>query len=275
MWIPRNVEPRLRRSARTRPVVVLTGARQTGKTSTLRRLFPDARLRLARPAHRGRTGGEGAGAPSCAVIRHPRSSTRCSTRPASSVTSRPRRRRPWPARPVPADRVAEVHADEGRLRIAGRARRHRGTRDVVARRRFAAAVAESRLETAIVRGGFPELHANPGHRRGCLLQLLPGHLPRARRPVARQRGQPARLRAFPPRVRAAIGQPAQQGRPRARRRHRAVDGQPVAVGARGLRAGRAARAVVLEPHQVDRQEPEALPGRHRAAVRPAQHPVGG
>lgn len=41
MWIPRHVETRLRRSARTRPVVVLTGARQTGKTSTLLRLFPD------------------------------------------------------------------------------------------------------------------------------------------------------------------------------------------------------------------------------------------
>src|ERR1700756_2567241 len=41
MWIPRAVEPRLLRSAKTRPVVVLTGARQTGKTSTLRRLFPD------------------------------------------------------------------------------------------------------------------------------------------------------------------------------------------------------------------------------------------
>src|SRR5437588_13019914 len=41
MWIPRDIEPRLQRSARTRPVVVLTGARQTGKTSTLRRLFPE------------------------------------------------------------------------------------------------------------------------------------------------------------------------------------------------------------------------------------------
>jgi predicted AAA+ superfamily ATPase len=40
MWIPREIERRLRQSARTRPVVVLTGARQTGKTSTLRRLFP-------------------------------------------------------------------------------------------------------------------------------------------------------------------------------------------------------------------------------------------
>jgi uncharacterized protein len=41
MWIPRAIEPRLPQLAATRPVVVLTGARQTGKTSTLRRLFPD------------------------------------------------------------------------------------------------------------------------------------------------------------------------------------------------------------------------------------------
>lgn len=41
MWIPREIEPRLLRSARTRPVVGLPGARQTGKTSTLRRLFPN------------------------------------------------------------------------------------------------------------------------------------------------------------------------------------------------------------------------------------------
>jgi predicted AAA+ superfamily ATPase len=44
MWIPRDVEPRLRQSVATRPVIVLTGARQTGKTSTLRRLFPDFRF---------------------------------------------------------------------------------------------------------------------------------------------------------------------------------------------------------------------------------------
>lgn len=41
MWIRRNVEVRLKRSAKTRPVVVLTGARQTGKTSTFLHLFPD------------------------------------------------------------------------------------------------------------------------------------------------------------------------------------------------------------------------------------------
>jgi predicted AAA+ superfamily ATPase len=41
MWISRDVEGRLKRSAKTRPVIVLTGARQTGKTSTFRHLFPD------------------------------------------------------------------------------------------------------------------------------------------------------------------------------------------------------------------------------------------
>ena len=41
MWIERDVEPLLLQRAATRPVVVLTGARQTGKTSLMRRLFPD------------------------------------------------------------------------------------------------------------------------------------------------------------------------------------------------------------------------------------------
>lgn len=40
MWIARTIEARVEQSARTRPVVVLTGARQTGKTSVLLHLFP-------------------------------------------------------------------------------------------------------------------------------------------------------------------------------------------------------------------------------------------
>ena len=40
MWIPRLIEPILQQRMRTRPVVVLTGARQTGKTALVRRLFP-------------------------------------------------------------------------------------------------------------------------------------------------------------------------------------------------------------------------------------------
>ena len=41
MWIDRHIEPLLLQRAATRPVVVLTGARQTGKTSLMRRLFPN------------------------------------------------------------------------------------------------------------------------------------------------------------------------------------------------------------------------------------------
>jgi predicted AAA+ superfamily ATPase len=41
VWIQRTIENRLRHSVKTRPVLVLTGARQTGKTATLRHLFPN------------------------------------------------------------------------------------------------------------------------------------------------------------------------------------------------------------------------------------------
>lgn len=41
MWITRGIEQRVRALAATRPVVVVTGARQTGKTSLTRRLFPE------------------------------------------------------------------------------------------------------------------------------------------------------------------------------------------------------------------------------------------
>jgi len=44
MWISRSIEARLLRSAKTRPVTVLTGARQTGKTATFVHLFPQYSL---------------------------------------------------------------------------------------------------------------------------------------------------------------------------------------------------------------------------------------
>lgn len=39
-WIPRDLEPTLARLAGQRPVLVVTGARQTGKSSLVRRVFP-------------------------------------------------------------------------------------------------------------------------------------------------------------------------------------------------------------------------------------------
>ena len=43
MWIDRRVKDKIFRSAGSRPVVLLTGARQTGKSSLLKRLFPESR----------------------------------------------------------------------------------------------------------------------------------------------------------------------------------------------------------------------------------------
>lgn len=43
MWIDRIISEKIKRAAESRPVVMLTGARQTGKSSLLKRLFPNAR----------------------------------------------------------------------------------------------------------------------------------------------------------------------------------------------------------------------------------------
>ncbi len=41
IWYERQIKDKILTSAATFPAVVVTGARQTGKTSLLRRLFPD------------------------------------------------------------------------------------------------------------------------------------------------------------------------------------------------------------------------------------------
>ena len=40
MWIEREISPIIQKAVRTRPVVLLTGARQTGKSSLLQKIFP-------------------------------------------------------------------------------------------------------------------------------------------------------------------------------------------------------------------------------------------
>jgi len=69
MWIDRLLEPVLRDRAETRPVVVLTGARQTGKTSLAMRLFPNHHyVSLDLPSEAEQAEHE----PSAFLARHPR-----------------------------------------------------------------------------------------------------------------------------------------------------------------------------------------------------------
>ena len=159
MWIPRTVESRLQRSAKTRPVVVLTGARQTGKTSTFLRMFPNhAFISLDLPAEAEQAEKE----PSTFLRRHP-----------------------------PPVIIDEVHYAPGlfrHLKVAVDASRARngqflltgsqkftlmknvseslaGRADIVELETLSlaeirAALPQTGLEAAIVRGGFPELYAN-------------------------------------------------------------------------------------------------------------------
>jgi predicted AAA+ superfamily ATPase len=161
MWISRTVEARLRRSAKTRPAIVLTGARQTGKTSTLLRLFPDyAFVSLDLPSEAEQAEKE----PKRFLQRHPP--------------------------PVIFDEVQYAPGLFRHLKVAVDANRNRygqflltgsqkftlmknvseslaGRADIVELETLSfaeirEALLKTRLETAIVRGGFPELYANPG-----------------------------------------------------------------------------------------------------------------
>ena len=160
MWIPRAVEPRLQRSAKTRPVVVLTGARQTGKTSTFLRLFPKhAFVSLDLPNEAEQAEKE----PGTFLQRHPP--------------------------PVLIDEVQYAPGLFRHLKVAVDAHRTRngqflltgsqkftlmknvseslaGRADIVELETLSfaeiqAALPQTGIETAIVRGGFPELYANP------------------------------------------------------------------------------------------------------------------
>lgn len=159
MWIPRDLEERLLRSAQTRPVVVLTGARQTGKTSLLRRLFPDyGFVSLDLPSEAEQAEKE----PEAFLHRH----------------------RP----PVILDEVQYAPALFRHLKVAVDSDRGRngrflltgsqkftlmngvseslaGRADIVELETLSLAEIrrgrpDTELEDAIVRGGFPELHAN-------------------------------------------------------------------------------------------------------------------
>lgn len=160
MWIPRDVEARLRRSARTRPVVVLTGARQTGKTSTLRRLFPRyAFVSLDLPAEAEQAEKE----PVAFLQRHPPPVIIDEVQYAPAVFRHLK---------------AIVDADRGRhgrflltgsqkfTLMRGVSESLAGRADIVELETLSlaeirSAAPDTTLEAAVVRGGFPELTANP------------------------------------------------------------------------------------------------------------------
>jgi len=160
MWIPRDIEERLRRSARTRPVVVLTGARQTGKTSTLRRLFPGhAFVSLDLPTEAEQAEKE----PDTFLDRH--------TAPViiDEVQYAPRLFRHLKTS-VDAKRSRNgqylLTGSQKFTLMKGVSESLAGRSDIIELETLSlaeirAALPKTGIETAIVRGGFPELHANP------------------------------------------------------------------------------------------------------------------
>src|ERR1022692_4150958 len=160
MWISREVEPRLLRSARTRPVVVLTGARQTGKTSTFRRLFPSYEfVSLDLPTEAEQAEKE----PQSFLRRHPPPVIIDEVQYAPDLF-----------------RYLKGAVDASRARngqflltgsqkftlmknvsesLAGRA--DIAELETLSLAEIRSALPQTGLETAVVRGGFPELHANP------------------------------------------------------------------------------------------------------------------
>ena len=153
------IEARLQRSVKTRPLVVLTGARQTGKTSTFRRLFPNyAFVSLDLPTEAEQAEKE----PGRFLQRHPP--------------------------PVLIDEVQYAPGLFRHLKVAVDANRDRngqflltgsqkfnlmknvseslaGRADIVELETLSLAeireaLPQTGIEAAIVRGGFPELYAN-------------------------------------------------------------------------------------------------------------------
>jgi hypothetical protein len=160
MWIERTVEARLLRSARTRPVVVLTGARQTGKTSTLRRLFPKhAFVSLDIPSEAEQAEKE----PSAFLQRHGGPTLIDEVQYAPSLFRHLK------------TEVDALRGRHGRFLLTGSQKfvLMKGVAESLAGRadileletlswpEIRAALPDYRLESAIVRGGFPELYANP------------------------------------------------------------------------------------------------------------------
>jgi predicted AAA+ superfamily ATPase len=160
LWIHRQLETRLKHSARTRPVIVLTGARQTGKTSTFRHIFPKYEfVSLDLPTEAEQAEKE----PAAFLERHP-----------APVIIDEVQYAPALFRHLKAE-VDAKRARHGQFLLTGSqkfalmenvAESLAGRADIVELETLSfseirAALPLTELEIAIVRGGFPEIYANP------------------------------------------------------------------------------------------------------------------
>ena len=160
MWIERTLTPRLLRLASSRPVVVLTGARQTGKTALLRRAFPNHRyISLDLPSEAAQAEQD----PAAFLARHPAPLIVDEVQYAPALFRHLKQA-------VDTDRGAC-----GRFVLSGSQpfTLMRGVGDSLAGRAAILELgglssAEIRTvdphpspESLLLRGGFPELHANP------------------------------------------------------------------------------------------------------------------
>lgn len=160
MWIERDEERGIRHAVKTRPVVVLTGARQTGKTSTLRHLFPEYEfVSLDLPTEAEQAERE----PELFLERHPPPLILDEVQYAPGLfrylKAAVDRNRAKYGRYLLTGSQRFVLMKNISESLAGRAQiLELGPLSLAEIRR---AIPEMRVEAALVRGGFPELYANP------------------------------------------------------------------------------------------------------------------
>ncbi|MCL4818656.1 MAG: ATP-binding protein [Vicinamibacteria bacterium] len=160
MWIARGIEEALLRSARTRPAVVLTGARQTGKTTTLRRLFPAHHfVSLDLPTEAEQAERE----PSAFLLRHPPPVIIDEIQYAPALFRHLKSA-------IDRDRSARgrylLTGSQKFTLMRGVSESLAGRVDVLeleglSLREMRSARRDLAVETAMLRGSLPELHANP------------------------------------------------------------------------------------------------------------------
>jgi predicted AAA+ superfamily ATPase len=160
MWIERHMERVLAKRAGTRPVVVLTGARQTGKTALVRRVFPKhAYVSLDLPSEAEQAERD----PSRFLARHPAPLTVDEVQYAPGLLRHVKRH-------VDQNRQANgrfiLTGSQALELMTGVSESLAGRASVLtlgglSHAEIVRARPQATLEDVLLRGGYPELHAQP------------------------------------------------------------------------------------------------------------------